>query len=498
MLTAARATIESALLGGVAPTHRQLELLRGVRPVMLREFEHEERRIITAGMILARVRSDDFTHALELAEAVVAAGPDMRDLDLQPETLLALEGSLAEAFLAAGSTVGLQRRVERMIAIVDEVQDPRWWQRTLGIAATSRAFEGDLDGAEGYLDTARSIAIEQDQAREREGLVELREQRAGAAAPHPGLAMPAPEADLFCAVAELLIAFSRLDIDRIRDTVPAFHELVVSDPRSLLIAQIAEAVEALLTGDHAAALALAGRVTRSADDRTRPGLVYHAARCLEAAILIARGEPLHALKHIADIESPGSHILCANLVRATALLQLGDYRGVLVTTTGCAKIRTRHSQWTLPGVLIRRAIANLRLGHDAAAMNDAGDALQILVSSDANATFYLVPPNELAALREFVWKRNSKLGKQLEDVQRRLGQELASQGPAVRLPRLSAREQVIAGLLRSPRSYPEIADAEHVALSTVKSQALAVFKKLKVNTREEAVLLLERAGFYET
>ncbi|MBK0422367.1 hypothetical protein JD292_09805 [Leucobacter sp. CSA2] len=490
-MTAAQALIESTLQGGIFPSLRQLELLRGARPVMLRDFEHEERRIITAGMILARLRTDDLTGAVELADAVVAAGSDVRDLDAAPTTFLALECALAETYLTAGTTVGLHRRIDRILSIIDEVADPRWWYRVLGIAATSRAFEGDIEAAEGYLDAAHAVAIEHDESRSQESVP-------ATTARQPGLAISDEEADFMCVIANLVVGASSLDVERISGTVPLLHDLVVSDPRALLFAQLAESAVSLLTGDLSAALALAGRVTRVSDDRGKPGILHYAARCLEAEILIARGEPLHALKHISAIESPGSHVLCPGVVRASARLQLGDYRGVLVATTSCAKIRTKHSQWTLPGVLARRAIANMRLGHEATAMNDIEDTMQLLRPTGAAATFFLIPPNEMAALRDFVEVRNPVLGERLAAVQQLLDQELASQGPTVKLPRLSAREQVIAGLLRSPRSYPEIADAEHVALSTVKSQALAVFKKLNVNTREEAVLLLERAGFYET
>ncbi|WP_287903300.1 LuxR C-terminal-related transcriptional regulator [Arthrobacter sp.] len=70
--------------------------------------------------------------------------------------------------------------------------------------------------------------------------------------------------------------------------------------------------------------------------------------------------------------------------------------------------------------------------------------------------------------------------------------------PALVLPGLSERERLVATMLHSDRPLPQIARELHVAPSTVKSQAIAIYRKLQVNSRHEAVELLERGGFFES
>ena len=472
MLTAARTTIASTLHGGVYPTHRQLETLRAARLPMLRAYDHGDRRTICAGMILARVRCDDFAGALELAEAIIAAGPDPRDLELPVETLLALESALAEAFLAESNSDGVERHADRMLALVSDTDDRRWRHRALGLAAMAAAIDGRFDRAEEHLTAMARLSEEQ--------------------------GWDPTSADFMGAVAELLIAFTRMDGPRAAALVPKLEALTVADPSARLLSQLAQAVDALLRDDLSVALAISGRIARGAAIIRSPGLIRHCALCLEAEILIARGEPLQALHTLSGAVTPGAHILCAEVIRASAYLQLGDYRGALIATTGCVKIRARHSHWSLPGVLVRRAIANLRLGHELAALNDAEDAMHLLRTADPTISFFLVPKQDLEALRDFVLTQHPELRERLDEIRARLDAVLESRAPEIVLPALSARERVIAQQLRSPLSYPEIADREHVALSTIKSQALSVFKKLGVNTRDEAVLRLERAGFYES
>ena len=439
---------------------------------MLRAFEHGDRRLICAGMILSHIRADEFDSAVSLAEAITDAGPDLRDLELPPETLLALESAMAEAYLAAGSSDGASRHVDRMFALVGEGDDCRWRYRTLGLAAVVAAIDGRFDEAEGHLSEMRGVSEQFD--------------------------WEPTTADFMGAVAELVIAFTRMDGKRAASLVPVLEKLAEGDPSARLLAQLAQAITALLRGDLPDALAISGRIARGASAIRSPGLIRHCANCLEAQILIARGEPLQALHVLRGAVTPGAHVLCAEVIRASAYLQLGDYRGALITTTSCVKIRPRHSHWSMPGVLVRRAIANLRLGHERATLNDAEDAMQLLRTADPTISFFLLPKQDLAALRDFLLQHHPEMQERFDEIQAKLDAVLESRAPEIVLPPLSARERVIATQLRSPLSYPEIADREHVALSTVKSQALSVFKKLHVNTRDEAVLKLERAGFYES
>jgi DNA-binding CsgD family transcriptional regulator len=50
--------------------------------------------------------------------------------------------------------------------------------------------------------------------------------------------------------------------------------------------------------------------------------------------------------------------------------------------------------------------------------------------------------------------------------------------------------------MRGGKTYGEIAGEFTVSINTIKSQMRSLFAKLGVSTRDEAVVVLERHGFY--
>lgn len=76
--------------------------------------------------------------------------------------------------------------------------------------------------------------------------------------------------------------------------------------------------------------------------------------------------------------------------------------------------------------------------------------------------------------------------------------EQAAQDPRVfvmsRVPSLSKSEMETLKLLRAGRTYAEIAQARFVSLNTVRTQVKALYRKLEVNGREDAVTKAENLG----
>lgn len=60
---------------------------------------------------------------------------------------------------------------------------------------------------------------------------------------------------------------------------------------------------------------------------------------------------------------------------------------------------------------------------------------------------------------------------------------------------LSAREQSVLGLLIAGRNPTEIAESQYVAVSTIRSQQKAIYRKLGVNSQLAAVALARRASW---
>jgi two-component system response regulator DesR len=59
---------------------------------------------------------------------------------------------------------------------------------------------------------------------------------------------------------------------------------------------------------------------------------------------------------------------------------------------------------------------------------------------------------------------------------------------------LSERERAVLGLMASGSTNPEIADALHLSKHTVKEHTSAVYRKLGVRNRTEAVQRAQRLG----
>ncbi|MBN8881476.1 MAG: hypothetical protein J0H73_04085, partial [Salana multivorans] len=77
--------VQSSLRGGTYPSMRDFDTLRAADLATLAALDHGDRRLVSAGVIMARVRVDDANDveaALAIATELRLAGPDPRDLTL--------------------------------------------------------------------------------------------------------------------------------------------------------------------------------------------------------------------------------------------------------------------------------------------------------------------------------------------------------------------------------------------------------------------------------
>ncbi|MBN9172373.1 MAG: hypothetical protein J0I50_10830, partial [Microbacterium sp.] len=93
-----------------------------------------------------------------------------------------------------------------------------------------------------------------------------------------------------------------------------------------------------------------------------PSLVRGLAHIMHSMLPIARGSPQQALALLRDTAPSANHLICPGYARASAYLQMREYRCVLTATAPCLRVRAEHSWWTYTSLLLRRAVANLRLG----------------------------------------------------------------------------------------------------------------------------------------
>ena len=467
---AARTMIASPLHRALAPSPRQLAVLRMTGLNSLRELDRAQLYVIAAGLIMARVRGNEVQSAGELIDSLADATGEF-DATLPATVLLPYTCAVAEQRISAGRPNTAIEHSSAAIALARESGDPRWERRALGLHAAAVALSGSPIHAEEMLEE-----------------IEQLQDRMGWSEDFP---------DYMAAVAGLLISFMRMDEERVTELLSAMRVDAPGRVKPAALMLLMAAIERLLRGEPHRALYLAAQITTGAEGAIGATLVKSAAYALQGMILCGRGEPLHALALLDGAQSPEGHFMCLNSIRASAFLALGQHHQVLEATSECVKRRTEHNLWTLPGALIRRAIAHLHLGHEDVAFHDATDAIMLFSSLYPSSALYLIPRDDLDALRAFITRRSPDLVPELLWVEQSMASVAPAQAPTVVLPAFTRREERVAKYLNTSLTYPEIATELHVATSTIKSQALAVFKKLGAHTREEAVLLLEQSGFYE-
>lgn len=469
--TAARAVVAGPLHLGQPPSPRQFAVLRMTSLATLRALGRAQLQVVAAGMVMARVRANDIDAAGDLIEALEHGVAGDFDPTLPPAVLLPFECAVAEQMIAAGRPHTATGRSGQACELANEAGDPRWVRRTLGLNAAAHALSGSLTQAEELLDQLARLEATQ------------------------GWESDFP--DYMGSVAGLIIAFMKLDAERIRDLLskmqdPAPHR---RKPRALML--LMAALEKHSLGDADRALQLATKITAGPESASGADLVVIAALALQGAILTARGDAFRAVTLLDGVPSPEGHFLCLPTNRASAFLALGQYNNVLEATSECMKMRSTHSVRTLPAVLLRRSIAHLRLGQEDAALHDASDALLTSATLYPSSSLYLIPRADLETLRDFVSVRRPDLKPEVLWVEQGMATVREAQSPPTPLPEMTRREKVVALHLRSSLSYPSIAEILQVAPSTLKTQALSIYRKLGVGSREEAVFILEQLGFFD-
>lgn len=470
LFEAAHVLVDSSLRNSEQPGLRELELLRTLSFTDVRRLAHPQRKLLLAGMLMARIRADDNVAALELAEVTGERGFN-RLLTPDPASEFhALEAALAEVYLATGYSTKAVLHAHRLLESVEEGASPAWELRTYGICAAAHAIDGDHRTAQSFLDRVARLKAQQ--------------------------GWPSDQVEFMDAIAEIVIAFTSMDGARIRLLRDATTRLPEREPTALSLVHLIQALALFADGDVTGTLAGSAIVAHGSDLPTGPSFIRMCALAIEAIVLIQRGTPAQALALLHDVPALHDHYVCFDVVRASAFILMGDYRAALQVTDGCMRERATHSRWMMPATLLRRAIANMRLGNTEEAAKDGVDALGFVESVSPQLGLIMLPTRDLLSLGVRIFAEQPRLlprlGKLQQDI-RRLPKFIT---PSFPLPSLSPRERIIAIQLRGDKSYAELAADLHVSPSTVKSQANAVAKKLGAHTREEAVERLEQSGFY--
>ncbi|MFJ4165348.1 LuxR C-terminal-related transcriptional regulator [Microbacterium sp. NPDC089698] len=471
LLAVARRVIESSLRGGSAAAVLDGPALLAVGPAQLSELAYASRQEVDTARLMSMVRMNRQGDARRLADEMRASWPDARDRGLAPEIPLARFVALSEAYAAFAETLHALEYASLAMRLSEEVPDPRWQLRVLGVGAAANALNGEWAIAEDLLARRSELAAQRGWSPQDTGYSE--------------------------AVAGLLLAFACTDGQRARSIAVQLRSLADTEPVAAPLGDLAESVALAMQGENAHAIDLATRTAQGIPLLIGTELVREFAWYLLGYLYLCEREPVRAEGIVRGKSVLGNHLLCPNVILAVAALQRQDYREVLAVSSECIRGRARHSRWSLPLILLVRACAHLRLGNPAAALREGGAAFVGGGIEHFSAALRIVPLHDVGPLLDASDRVFPLLRRQTAIYRVQVSRSALDSKTSPGLPRLTKREQKIAGMLSSRLSFPEIARRLHVSTGTVKSQASSIYRKLGVVNRGDAVDMLNLAGYYE-
>ncbi|MDN4599470.1 helix-turn-helix domain-containing protein [Leifsonia virtsii] len=426
-------------------------------------------RRLTAAVIVALTRLGRLDAAVEQARRELGAVGALLEGRGVESAEAVLWSAVAEAFASAGwSREGASAALRAL-----DIADGGWVAgRARALLAVCRAMNGEYVGAERVI---REGGIADDVTRgDAEATVN----------------------DYPFFLAAILVASAAFDGARLRSLSARVRSIDPEDETMEVTARAAEAMALLVEGRLDQAAAAVAAITHGTAVDQRQYMVRGFALGMQADILLARGDPRRALRLLEGVDSTGSHSLCFDMQRASAHLQLGQEREALAATAGCIRVGAEHCLRTLPPILLRRAIALERLGHEARADAAFAEAFHHILSSGSATPLLTLPRAETLRLLHRLREANPDLAAQAAEIAARVEAVPRDPEEPPSLPRLSPREQALAERLRSGATLTQIAQDGHVSINTIKSQARSLYAKLGVSGRDEAVSLLERRGYF--
>jgi DNA-binding CsgD family transcriptional regulator len=420
-----------------------------------------------AALVIALARDGRPEDAILSAEDAIAAAEAMAVVDTGE--LVDLLAAAAEAYATAGWPRRSAELAYRALSYADALaQDERVF-RARSLLAVSLALNGEYAGAIAHARVCRQIAH--------------RNTWATQVFVYPLI------------LGEILIASARLDGAALLTLVRELRDSLGDDPLWAATADSAEGMALLISGDAARALPLLMLVINGTDSPGVLRMIRGFALGIYADVLLARGEARRVLGLLDGHDSPAGHALCFDMQRAAAHLLLHNDQAALLTTDACVSLGTEHCLRTIPPVLLRRAIAYQRLGRHTLADERFAEAFHLLAASGSSTPLLTLPTESLRELLDRFEQHHPDVA-DVGAIRVRLSLAPPVDVQRSTLPHLTERETRLAHRLRSAATLTEIATQLHVSLNTVKTQARSLYRKLDVNSRDEAIGVLQERGFF--
>jgi LuxR family transcriptional regulator, maltose regulon positive regulatory protein len=333
-------------------------------------------------------------------------------------------------------------------------------ERAQGWMAVTEVLYGDLQAAEGIIERLRSRVP------------------------------PDPAAAFFAAIAAAHVAVEHDDLvaaARLLDEAdPGAVTWLPGEPDAESLLMLTRVRAAIAEGDVAAARDIVRLV------RDKYGTDEPVPCAMDADIALLMGDPrLTAAALGLSGGSPGRTVRADQLAaRARLLLALGDPAGALEAARHCASdgeltLRDRIT------ALVAVTLASRRLGADREAATSLEQALGLAEPHRAYGPFLDMGGDVHSAIAILVAPASPAAGFAARVREHLISRPLARLPDAApggrETPALTASELAVLRLLRSHMTNQEIADALYLSVNTVKTHLRAVYHKLGVSSRREAV-----------
>ena len=343
--------------------------------------------------------------------------------------------------------------------------------RALGVLTAALAMNGDIDLASEFANAARQLGVTREWTTQ---------QAAG-----PLL------------LGDVVIRARQADAEGIERACAILDRVCGHDVVYRSVTRYCQAILQTVRKDFRQVVAITRLMAQGADARLCPPYLCDLAASLESIGYVHLGEPGEALTLLAGRTSAPEHSVCFELLRATAYLQLGEFRMVIDSTEACARGHRDHNVGALVSVLLRRALAFEALGQSASADAEYSNGIHLAYESGLLSATLGLPLAALQVLFDRMAVNEPVFAAQVSAALPQNYEYPNRPDLSFEPPQLTQREAVLAGWLVTDLSLREIAAELHVSINTVKSQVTSLYRKLDVSSRDDATDQLRRTGLYQ-
>jgi ATP/maltotriose-dependent transcriptional regulator MalT len=295
-------------------------------------------------------------------------------------------------------------------------------------------------------------------------------------------------------VARFYLARAALDVDGMIDLRIDISVVPDPSPSMDVLVKICECFVELHSG-RATQTRVAVRQLADLIRDLYPGAIFlelGSEMTFEACLRFGEAEAAIELVETERLRAPEAE--CVRPLLGAAHIALGDGVTALSTTEECARLGSHHSRADHSLLLLVRAAAHELLGDAEQADDFFEEALLTQESSPMPYLFLMIP----IEIRRALWLRATE-ERQLAWVELRHFLATVPEGvarPDETLPpdSLTAREMEILRALSVGGTLEEIAVSQYISRNTVKTHVRIIYKKLHVNTRAGAALVMKRFG----